>query len=146
MILQSLWAQEFQPDPLSCCRLYSDGLGVWFMTYCCCLVEFGSSCFNHAWIKSWFVWFGPWYTTGQFIFFLRWETFYFISYENNDRIMQLTLNCQHLIWPQILNWDRAFFSGTLSLLKRLPRSQMIWQCQQLSFTSFKIKVSHQKSI
>ncbi len=63
MILQSLWAQEFQPDSLSCCRLYSDGLGVWFMTYCCCLVEFGSSCFNHAWIESWFVWFGPWYTT-----------------------------------------------------------------------------------
>ncbi len=35
----------------------------WFMTYCCCLVEFGSSCFNHALIESWFVWFGPWYTT-----------------------------------------------------------------------------------
>ncbi len=64
MILQSLWTQEFQPYPLSCCRVYSDGLGVWFMSSCCCLVEFGSSCFNHAWIESWFVWFGPWYTTG----------------------------------------------------------------------------------
>ncbi len=38
------------------CRLYSDGLalGVWFMTSCCCLVEFGFSCFNHASIESWF--------------------------------------------------------------------------------------------
>ncbi len=50
-------------------RVYSDGLelGIWFTTFCCCLVlpfvEFGSSCFNHALIKSWFVWFGPWYTT-----------------------------------------------------------------------------------
>ncbi len=77
MILQSLWAQEFQPDSLSCCRLYSDGLGVWFMTYCCCLVEFGSSCFNHAWIESWFVWFGPWYTTlmSQGLFY--WCPYYF---------------------------------------------------------------------
>ncbi len=39
------------------------GARVWFMTSCCCLVEFGSSCFNHASIESWFVWFGPWYTT-----------------------------------------------------------------------------------
>ncbi len=43
------------------------------------------------------------------------------------------------------NRDRAFFSGSLPLLKLHP-SQMIWQCQQLSWTSFKIKVLHQKSI
>ncbi len=38
------------------CRLCSDGLalGVGFMTSCCCLVEFGFSCFNHASIESWF--------------------------------------------------------------------------------------------
>ncbi len=39
------------------------GARVWFMTSCCCLVEFGFSCFNHASIESWFVWFGPWYST-----------------------------------------------------------------------------------
>ncbi len=30
------------------------GARVWFMTSCCCLVEFGFSCFNHASIESWF--------------------------------------------------------------------------------------------
>ncbi len=39
------------------------GARVWFMTSCCCLAEFGSSCFNHASIESWFVWLGPWYST-----------------------------------------------------------------------------------
>ncbi len=47
------------------CRLYSDGLalGVWFMTSCCCLVEFGFSCFNHASIESWFANYSIWYST-----------------------------------------------------------------------------------
>ncbi len=56
--------RNFSLCPRSLVGVYSGGLGVWFMTFCCCLVEFGSSCFNHAWIESWFVWFGPWYTTG----------------------------------------------------------------------------------
>ncbi len=55
--------RNFSLCPRSLVGVYSGGLGVWFMTFCCCLVEFGSSCFNHAWIESWFVWFGPWYTT-----------------------------------------------------------------------------------
>ncbi len=55
--------RNFSLCPRSLVGVYSGGLGVWFMTFCCCLVEFGSSCFNHAWIESWFVWFGPWYST-----------------------------------------------------------------------------------
>ncbi len=63
------WFYSFcEPRNFSLCPrrlvgVYSGGLGVWFMTFCCCLVEFGSSCFNHAWIESRFVWFGPWYST-----------------------------------------------------------------------------------
>ncbi len=43
-------------------RLYADRLelGIWFTTSCHSFVlpfvEFGSSCFNHVLIKSWFVW------------------------------------------------------------------------------------------
>ncbi len=55
--------RNFSLCPRNLVGVYSGGLGVWFMTFCCCLVEFGSSCFNHAWIESWFVWFGPWYST-----------------------------------------------------------------------------------
>ncbi len=55
--------RNFSLCPRSLVGVYSGGLGVWFMTFCCCLVEFGSSCFNHASIESWFVWFGPWYST-----------------------------------------------------------------------------------
>ncbi len=71
--------------------------------------------------------------------FLRWETFYFITrYENNNRIMTLTLNLStsHLT-ADTESGQRVF----------LRHSHCIWQkCQQLSCTSFKIKVSHQKSI
>ncbi len=38
------------------------GARVWFMTSCCCPVEFGFSCFNHASIESWFVWYSIWYS------------------------------------------------------------------------------------
>ncbi len=69
-------------------------------------------------------------TSDRTVLFSEVGDFYFISYENNDRIMTLT-TCQHLIWPQILNPDRAFFSGTLSLLK-LPQSQIWQKCQRLS--------------
>ncbi len=63
MILQFCEPRNFSLCPRRLVGVYSGGLGVWFMTFCCCLVEFGSSCFNHAWIESRFVWFGPWYST-----------------------------------------------------------------------------------
>ncbi len=46
--------RNFSRCPRSLVGVYSGGLGVWFMTFCCCLVEFGFSCFNHASIESWF--------------------------------------------------------------------------------------------
>ncbi len=68
--------RNFSRCPRSLVGVYSGGLGVWFMTFCCCLVEFGSSCFNHAWIESWFVWFGPWYTTNVFTLSCFWVIVY----------------------------------------------------------------------
>ncbi len=36
----------------------------WFYSFVTQGISAGSSsCFNHALIESWFVWFGPWYTT-----------------------------------------------------------------------------------
>ncbi len=46
--------RNFSLCPRNLVGVYSGGLGVWFMTFCCCLVEFGFSCFNHASIESWF--------------------------------------------------------------------------------------------
>ncbi len=62
------WFYSFcEPRNFSLCPrrlvgVYSGGLGVWFMTFCCCPVEFGFSCFNHASIESWFVWYSIWYS------------------------------------------------------------------------------------
>ncbi len=54
--------RNFSLCPRSLVGVYSGGLGVWFMSSCCCPVEFGFSCFNHASIESWFVWYSIWYS------------------------------------------------------------------------------------
>ncbi len=82
MILQFCEPRNFSLCPRRLVGVCSGGLGVWFMTFCCCLVEFGSSCFNHAWIESRFVWFGPWYSTAvsKQLYIVKWENS--VSYAN----------------------------------------------------------------
>ncbi len=81
--------RNFSLCPRNLVGVYSGGMGVWFMTFCCCLVEFGSSCFNHAWIESWFVWFGPWYSTQLCI-----EMISFINNENESLLRWFYSLCE----------------------------------------------------
>ncbi len=112
------------------CRLYSDGLalGVWFMTSCCCLVEFGFSCFNHASIESWFANYSIWYST--LIFYTpplrsamclaediveRWKN-------KGRRSRQNTANNKTTPPWQLLYWCRALGYSILEIIVLILRS------------------------
>ncbi len=115
--------RNFSLYPRNLVGVYSGGLGVWFMTFCCCLVEFGSSCFNHAWIESWFVWFGPWYSTHPLRsarclaedIVERWKN-------KGRRSRQNTANNKTTPPWQLLYWCRALGYSILEIIVLILRS------------------------
>ncbi len=140
MILQFCEPRNFSLCPRSLVGVYSGGLGVWFMTFCCCLVEFGSSCFNHASIESCFVWFGPWYATlhySPFYFYnvpfpgeteysvrknVEWDSSVFI------RSCEKWMFCTRLNLARMLVWTCINFRTWILVYSHLWRTSLLYGC------------------
>ncbi len=113
------------------CRLCSDGLalGVGFMTSCCCLVEFGFSCFNHASIESWFANYSVLDILQQ-----TWQTSVSVS-ENSPLSILLMLSCAVNCCLPIT--DRETANRSVNTCRGVSSAEFTWDGREIERSSIK---------